>query len=62
MMGGGATWGYTYYQPERNPIHSWDSMRNCLKYGFTVGDDGCITAIDNDWYQKQLMRKKGRDE
>jgi hypothetical protein len=56
--GGAASWGYTYVGPEKNPVHSWDSMRDCLKYGFTVGDDGCVVAVDTDWNQKQLMEEK----
>jgi hypothetical protein len=56
---GCASWGYIYCRPHPlNPIHSWDSMKDCLKYGFDVGEDGCCVARDNDWNQKQKLKKK----
>lgn len=34
-------------------IHSWDTMRDCLKYGFSIGDNnGGVVANDTDWKQK----------
>jgi hypothetical protein len=44
-----ASWGHD------GDIHSWDSMKDCLKYGFDIGDNGCITANDNDWHQRELQ-------
>ena len=51
---GVASWGYTYYNPTKNPIHSWDSMKDCLKYGFTIDPDGCVIAIDKDILHSSL--------
>jgi len=28
--------------------HSWDSMKDCLKYGFDIMDDLCVVARDID--------------
>lgn len=33
--------------------HSWDSMKDCLKYGFDVCGDLCVVARDNDWNHKK---------
>ena len=38
-------------------IHSWDAMKDCLKYGFDISDEGEVTAKDNDWHQKELMEE-----
>jgi hypothetical protein len=54
---GVASWGYIHNVGRSNPIHSWDSMRDCLKYGFTVGTDGCVVATDTDWHRKQEERR-----
>ena len=29
--------------------HSWDCMRDCLKFGFDICDDLCVVARDNQW-------------
>lgn len=30
-------------------VHSWDCMKDCLKYGFDIAEDGEVVAVDNDW-------------
>lgn len=32
--------------PLRCKLHSWNTMRDCCKYGFTVRDDGEVYAND----------------
>jgi hypothetical protein len=33
-----ARWG------SKGTLHSWDTMGDCVRYGFTVAEDGCVTA------------------
>lgn len=57
-VSGGCRWGvdrpgkewtkYTKY----SGLHSWCTMKDCLKYGFDVCDTGEITANDGDWNRK----------
>lgn len=49
---GVCSWSSLEHHSVRWNIHSWDSMRDCLKYGFDVGNDGCVVAKDNDWNHK----------
>ena len=28
-------------------------MKDCLKYGFTMDEKGCVVAKDNDWHYKE---------
>ncbi len=38
--------------------HSWDSLKNCLKYGFSVRDGGDVCANTTD---EEQLKKGTRD-
>lgn len=44
--------GYVLWSGPSNGVahyHSWDSVKDCLKYGFDVGNNLCVSSMDNDW-------------
>jgi len=53
LFEGVCSWTHSAYHTWQWNIHSWDTMQDCLKYGFDVCDDGCVVARDNDWNHKK---------
>ena len=37
--------------------HSWDQMRDCLKFGFDIADDLCVVARDNQWHLDEQKKE-----
>lgn len=54
LYGGIVSWG-TYQHQTVAPdfqIHSWDSMKDCLKHGFDVTENGGVVAKDKDCFHE----------
>jgi hypothetical protein len=47
---GCALWGMNSHDKtaERKSVHSWDTIKECLKYGFTIDDEHCVIAKGKD--------------